>query len=252
MIHVIDRPPVRLLRIEHGKVQALDLELLRELSDALALAARDEVPALVITGTGGAFSAGVDLFRILDGGRAYIEEFVSELTRALLGAFRFPRPMVAAVNGHAIAGGAILTWCADLRVMAAGRARIGVPELRVGVPFPAAPLEIARFAAGPHFGRLVYLGETYLPEEALARGLVDEVVPAEQLLDRAIAIASQCAAAPAAAFRLAKAGARQAFVASAERLAAEIDAEVMLEWTAPETHARIRAYLDQTIGKART
>jgi enoyl-CoA hydratase len=252
MIHVELRPPVRILRLEHGKVQAIDLELLRELDDALARAEEDTTGAVVLTGTGTSFSAGVNLFRLCEGGAAYAREFLPLLSSVLLRAFAFPRPMVAAVNGHAIAGGAILAWCADIRVMAAGTARIGIPELKVGVPFPAAPLEIARLAAGPHFGRLAFLGETLLPEDALPRRLVDEVVLPHVLIDRAVDLASQMAAMRSAAFRLTKANHRKASLYAAARLAKESDDLALREWCDPDTHARIRAYLDQTVGRSRT
>ena len=141
MIRIEDRPPIRILRMEHGKVQALDIELLGALDAAVARAEADAVGAVVVTGSGSAFSAGVDLFQFVNGGAAYVDAFLPVLTSALLRLFSLPRPVVAAINGHAIAGGAIIAWCADMRLMAAGPGRIGIPELRVGVPFPRrAPL----------------------------------------------------------------------------------------------------------------
>jgi hypothetical protein len=92
----------------------------------------------VLTGTGSIFSAGVDLFRVLEGGRAYLEQFPPARStprfKKLLG---FEKPLVAAINGHAIAGGASSPCGADQRFLARGKATYGAPELKVGVPVPA-------------------------------------------------------------------------------------------------------------------
>ena len=93
--------------------------------------------------------------------------------------------MVAAVNGHAIAGGCVIARAADARLMAEGAGRIGVPELLVGVPFPAAALEVVRFAVPREkVQSLIYTGRTLSAEEALGAGLVDEVVAPGALLAR--------------------------------------------------------------------
>jgi enoyl-CoA hydratase len=250
MIRIEERPPVRILRMEHGKVQALDIELLAALDAAVAGAEADAVGALVVTGCGAAFSAGVDLFRLVNGGAAYVDAFLPVLTTALLRLFSLPLPVVAAINGHAIAGGAMIAWCADLRLMATGAGRIGIPELRVGVPFPAAPLEIARFGCGPSLPRAIATGDTYLPEQALADGLVDEVVPPEGLLDRAVGLATRLAAMPTDAFRLAKAAVRQPTLARIEALRPQMDPAAHRIWASSATQERIRAYLAKTVGRS--
>jgi enoyl-CoA hydratase len=237
-------------RFAHGKVSALDLEFLVALDQALAAAEKDAIRALVWTGTGNAFSAGVDLHRIVQGGAAYVERFVPLLSRVLRRCFAFPKPVVAAVNGHAIAGGCILTCAADLRFMAAGNGRIGVPELRVGVPFPAIALEIVRFATG---GRgvqdIVYTGANYTPDDAQRRGLVDEVVEPGTLIERARAAAVSLAALPPAAFAAAKRDLRAPALERADRSERENGAAVLAEWARPETQAGIREYLERTLRK---
>ena len=142
MIERETRGEVAVLRLAHGKVNAIDVELLEELEEELTAAERSPARALVLTGRGTSFSAGVDLFRVVEEGRFYLELFLPVLSRALGRLFTFPRPVVAAANGHAIAGGAILAFACDHRIVADGPARIGVPELQVGVPFPCLPLEI--------------------------------------------------------------------------------------------------------------
>src|SRR5690606_15976287 len=141
--HVLERDdvdvegvPVAVLRMAHGPVNAMDLELCQALSERFSDLADDPARAVVVTGSDRAFSAGVDLKRATAGGDAYIDEFLPALADAFRAAFELPKPLVAAVNGHAIAGGCVLAACADVVLMAEGTARIGVPELRVGVPFP--------------------------------------------------------------------------------------------------------------------
>src|SRR5690242_6900778 len=113
------------LRLAHGKASALDVELLDALQRALEGAA-GEVRALVLTGTGSIFSAGVDLFRLTREGAVDVRRFLPLLSRLVRTLFAFPRPVVAAVNGHAIAGGCIRVLAADARLMAEGGGRIGV------------------------------------------------------------------------------------------------------------------------------
>jgi enoyl-CoA hydratase len=139
---------------------------------------------------------------------------------------------VAAVNGHAIAGGLILSAAADWTVMAKGPGRAGVTELLVGVPFPAVALELLRLRAGDAQARLLAVsGATFGAGEALARGLVDEAVSAAELADRSLA-AAQRLAALGPAFGLTKRQLRQQFLARVHDLAV-LDAEVDAIWKAP-------------------
>ena len=109
--------------------------------------------------------------------------------------FFHPKPVVTAVNGHAIAGGCILACCGDRRLMTDDeRAGIGVPELYVGVPFPAAALEILRFACSPaHLQKLICSGQSLRPGAALEAGLVDVLAPADALESEALEVARRLA-----------------------------------------------------------
>jgi enoyl-CoA hydratase len=237
------------LRLAHGKASALDVELLDALLRELDEIA-DDTRALILTGTGSIFSAGVDLFRLTREGADYVREFLPLLSRFVRALFTFPRPVVAAANGHAIAGGCVIVLAADARLMAEGAGRIGLPELLVGVPFPTAPLEVIRFAVPrDKVQSLIFSGRTMLPRDALAAGLVDEVVPPDNLLTRAQEVARQLSLIPPPVYRLTK----QSIRADAlERMAQASDGnmeEMLQVWSAPETHAHIRDYLRQTLGK---
>jgi enoyl-CoA hydratase len=131
--------------------------------------------------------------------------------------------------------------------MAAGSGRIGVPELRVGVPFPTAALEVVRFALAPqHVQAVVYGAATYEPEEARSIGLVDEVVPAETLQDLAWRRASALADVDAQVFAVTKRQLRAAALGRIERGAKEHDRLVAELWARPETIERVRGYVERT------
>src|SRR5262249_57136121 len=155
--------------------------------------------------------------------------------------FALPRPVVAAVNGHAIAGGCVLVLAADVRLMAAEAVRIGLPELLVGVPFPATALAVVRFAVPrDKVQSLVYTGRTLPPQEALTAGLVDEVVPAEDLLARAQEVARQLGLIPPQVYRLTKQSLRAEALERIERAGEPQDRAVLEVWSAAETHAHVR------------
>jgi enoyl-CoA hydratase/carnithine racemase len=138
MIESTTKDGVAVLEIRHGKANALDTELCRALCGALDDAAADGVAAVVLTGAGPVFSAGVDLKRVTAGREGYVAGFLPELRRAFTRLATFERPVVAAVNGHAIAGGFILLAAADWAVMARGPGRAGVTELLAGPAHPGA------------------------------------------------------------------------------------------------------------------
>lgn len=237
------------IRMAHGKASALDLELCAALQSAFEEAAADDgVGAVVLTGSGSIFSAGVDLPRLIDAGSDYVQQFVEALDGALRGVFLFPKPAVAAVNGHAIAGGAILTFACDHRLMSGGR--IGVPELLVGVPFPALALAIVRYAIPRrHLQPMIYFGRTIEAADAQEMGIIDELPPAADLLGRAQAIARKLATIPRDAFRLTKRQLREPYLRDASHIAVASTEEIDAIWAAAETHEHIREYLAKTIGK---
>ncbi len=250
MIHVEQRESVAIMRLEHGKVNALDKEILYDLIDKLDEVEKSPAKAVVLTGMWSCFSAGVDLFRIVDGGADYVEEFLPLLTEALLSLFTFPRPVVAAANGHAIAGGCVLVFACDYKIMAKGEGRIGIPELLVGVPFPTLPLEIVRFnTPRQHFPELVYTGRTHSPEAALQIGIVDNLVEPEDLMDRACDVAERLGAIPAESFNLTKRMIRQRTIDRYQKYHQTIDREALKVWSSPDIHRIIREYLQKTIGK---
>jgi enoyl-CoA hydratase len=237
---------VEVLRLSHGKASALDLEFCEAITAALREVEASDAQALVVTGTGSIFSAGVDLYRLTDGGDEYIARYFPALKDVLMTLFTFAKPFVAAVNGHAIAGGCLIAACADVRLMSGGR--IGVPELHVGVPFPAVALEILNFAVGTRARELALRGANVDPNAAREMGLIDRVVEPDQLLPAAVDMATVLCTIPPETFALTKRQMRAESLARIERLSA-FDDEARAIWSSPTIHARIREYLAKTVGK---
>ncbi|HEX7139489.1 MAG TPA: enoyl-CoA hydratase/isomerase family protein [Vicinamibacterales bacterium] len=249
MIDLVRRGRLGLLEIRHGKANAIDVEFCEALRVRLEEARNPDVAGLVIVGEGRMFSAGVDLLRVIDGGAAYVRVFLPAFRRVFETLFDYPKPVVAAVNGHAIAGGCVLACAADHRVMASGTARIGVPELLVGVAFPTVAFETVRNACSGPLRDLIFTGRTLLPEEARAEGLVDAVVAPDALLEGALKAAEALADRPQKAFVLTK---RQFRADAMARIAANretVDREVEDLWCADGTLRTIRAYVERTLKK---
>lgn len=253
MIETEVRDGVAILRMKHGKANALDAEFCRGLVEEFARLESPPVSSAVLTGQGRIFCAGVDLIRIAEEGPAYIRQFLEEFHRFCQAIFAFPKPVVAAINGHAVAGGYILACMADRRLMARDGGRVGLPELLVGLPFPPGAMEILRFALPRRqFARMIYGGATFDPDLALDRGLIEEILDSDDLLPAAIAAAATLAEVGHDTFRLTKKQLRQPALDRMRVRHEEVGAEVERIWTAPETNARVRRYVEQTLrGRAR-
>lgn len=240
MLDIEERSGITVLRIRHGKVNALDIELLQAITDAMHDA--DRKGAVVMTGDGPAFSAGVNLERIVDGGQPYVREFIPALSRAFMAIFEHPRPVVAAINGHAIAGGCVIAAACDLRLMSQGQ--IGLAELSVGVPFPTSAMEILRHAIGPAAGQLVLTASLLDAAQARSIGLIHDIVASDTLLDSALVQARKMAEIPAEVFSFSK---RQLQQPARDRIAARSgdDDAVEAMWSSNRTREAIRGYLDK-------
>jgi enoyl-CoA hydratase len=163
------------------------------------------------------------------------------LSAAFLAIFDHPGPVVAAVDGHAIAGGCVIAAACDVRIMSGGR--IGLAELSVGVPFPPVALEILRHAIGPAVAHLVLTAGLLDPSQAQSIGLVHEVAGPDVLLEAAIDRAQQMAQVPAEVFEFSK---RQLQQPALARLAGQDgdDEAVLAMWSSDRTRDAIAQYLE--------
>lgn len=189
MSHVrIDRTgPVWRLVLDRPPANAIDLEVARDLAAAFADADRSsDCRAFVLTGTGRFFSAGIDVKAVPAYDGAARAAMLRTINSTAAGLYGVAKPVVAAVNGHALGGALVVALACDVRLAAAGDARIGLTEAAAGIPFPAVPLLVVEAEVTSREARLATLvGEAVGPERALALGFVDAVVPPGELLARA-------------------------------------------------------------------
>jgi enoyl-CoA hydratase len=190
---------VRTLALQRAPVNALDLSLVEALARALddargAAACR----GVVLTGLPGVFSAGIDT-RLVPGYDAPMRaRMLRTVNRTVAALYGFPKPVVAAISGHALGGGLVLAIACDVRLAARGEFRLGLTEAQAGIPFPAGPLAVVQAELGPESRRrLALLTPTLAPDDPALGGVVDRLVDPAALRDEAHAVALRLAALPA-------------------------------------------------------
>ena len=237
-IGVETRDEVALVRLDRPPANALDLELLAEGHAAVQDLRAAEPGAVVIVGREGFFSAGVDLKAAPQLDRDGQRAMVDGINRLFLGWYSFPRPVVCAVNGHAIAGGLILALCGDHRIGSAV-GKLGLTELRAGIPYPVAAMAIVRAELAPPAVRVLAMRAELVDSgpEAVELGLLDELAEPDALLDRALEVAQGFAALPRAAYARVKEQLRGETVAALTRVVEEGTDPMLGAWMGEETAA---------------
>jgi enoyl-CoA hydratase len=178
----------------------MDLQLLDEGHRLAEELAADPPDAVVLTGREGYFSAGADLKVAPTLDAAGQRGMVVGINAIFAGWYGFPRPVVTAVNGHAIAGGLILALCGDYRV-GSSEGKYGLTELKAGLPYPQVALAVVRAELhAPAARRLVLGADLVGAKEALEAGAFDEVAEPDQVLHRATEVARKLAALPSQAY----------------------------------------------------
>jgi enoyl-CoA hydratase len=241
-----DQGGVAVIRLAREPDNAMDVDLLEELFRSFRELPGGTARAVVVTGSGGAFSAGVDLGRYLGGGQHYVHNFLPLLDRMFEAVFTCSLPVVAAVNGDALTGGCVLACCADRRLMADGDGRIGVRALRTGLVMPRVALEVMRFAVGEVLAtKLVLGGETHPPKVAKNLGLVDRVVSADDLLSHAVAEATRMAdEAPADTFNVTKGQLHRDAVERIDRYRRDEDMLAQRLWVEHQVDGWVARYVE--------
>lgn len=208
LISIEKKKNIAILRLDHKTTNAISAELVWELTEAIeTLKADDSLKGMVLTGEKDKFfSIGFNIPSLLPLGREEFTDFYRNFNQLCINLYTFPKPTVAAITGHAIAGGCILALCCDERIIADGRKLIGLNEVKLGVPVPYVADRILHVLIGARAAREVMeVGEFYPPQDALRIGLVDHVLPLDEVLERALVHARSLAEAPGDAFPLIKA-----------------------------------------------
>lgn len=228
------------LTLASDKVNALDREVVDEVAAFVDLCEQDpEIGALVVTGEGSLFSAGVNVKAILDHDKPYTGEFLGALSSAVMRLFRCSKPTVAAINGPAIAGGCLLACACDQRLIAE-EARMGVTELRVGVSFPMFAVELLKHTCGPRAEQLMFDARMLDADEACRYGLAHQQMPRSELDAAAFSAAEQLMLLDPRAFALAKASTRRAALsAMSDEGGRLLDRQVSDQWQDDRTRANL-------------
>jgi enoyl-CoA hydratase/carnithine racemase len=241
------------IRLARPPANALDGELLIALRDAVASAPANGARGIIVSGAPGMFSAGLDLPALLECDRATMRVFWSDfvaMMRALAGS---ALPVAAAITGHSPAGGAVIALCCDYRVMAAGNFKIGLNEVRVGLPLPAILYDALTNVVGPRQAALLGAeGRLLDAHQALAAGLVDELAPPEETVAAARAWLDGVLALPPVAYAQTRARTRSALVDAFAVAAAAPAIEAIVDaWFSDETQAQLRFVVGQLKAKKR-
>jgi enoyl-CoA hydratase len=221
-VTITESDGVILLTADRPPANALDLQLLGELVEAIDRVAAHAPRAVVLAGRPGFFSAGVDLKAVPGYGREEQRRMVEGINRMALGAYGLSCPVVCAITGHAIAGGFVLAVCGDHRV-ASTQGRYGLTEVKVGVPYPQAAIGVVRAELTATAARVLVLGNRLVDaDECVRLGVFDEALAPDAVFERSMAVARELAALPADVYAVTKAELRSDTLA-ALRSAAESD-----------------------------
>lgn len=249
MLLTLDHGPIREVRLNRPPVNALSYELIKGLREAIEVAPQNGMRALILSGAPGRFSGGLDVPLLLGYDEAAVDALWRELYALMKSLAGSPIPIAAAITGHAPAGGTVLPLFCDWRVMADGDFKIGLNEVQVGLPLPPVILTALRRLVGPRQAeRLAVGGLLISPQEALAIGLIDELAPLEQVIDRTLQWCRSLLALPTEAMALTRQQARADLIAFFEQnLEREVET-VTASWWAAETQGALRA-LAAKLGK---
>jgi len=242
------RDEIAILTLDRPRANAFSPELVAELSAAFA--GQEQARGIVLASAlPGIFSAGWDLPLLVDTDRKTMEGFVSDYCDLVRQIFRAGPPVVAALPGHAIAGGLIVAMAADERIAALGKGKFGLSEVVLGVSVPQCLMEPFRHVIGArHMERLAATGENVGVEHALALGLVDRAVAPEELLDRAVERARFLAGLSSAAYAAIKRRSRAAAVARFDQAR---DHDPFLDfWFSEDARIRIRDMVARLTSRA--
>jgi Delta3-Delta2-enoyl-CoA isomerase len=242
MVETLAHGPIRELRLARPPVNAFDPALMRALREALRDAIAGGGEAIVVSGSPGRFSGGLDVPALLTLDRGGIRDAWTTFFALMRDLAASPVPVAAALTGHSPAGGTVLALFADHRVLASGDFLVGLNEVRVGLPVPEVLLRVLAYVVGERqAARLAVGGLLVGPEEALRIGLVDDVVPLAEVVPRSLAWAGDLLARPRAAMTATRALVRRPLIEAFDAVGARSIDAITDQWFSPEAQATLRA-----------
>lgn len=241
---------VAIARMQLGKGNAMGAGFLTALNQMLDELQEKSAGCVVLTGYDRFFSAGLNLLELWEYDRVQLAQFLTQFNCTFMRLMKLPQIVVSAINGNAIAGGAILAQTTDYRIMAKGDIRIGVNEIQVGIPFPRQVLEIVKenLPVTAHFDA-IYRGVLFSPEEALKVGFVNEICDIDELEQRAFSVAKEMAAKHSGALACIKRDMLASKLERLEMLGRLGDSDFINIWFSEDTRAKMGAIVDSLKAK---
>lgn len=235
-----------IVTLNRGKSNALNREMVTELYDMLHHIEQDEnIGGVVITGKEGFFSAGLDLMALYHYNEEEAKSFWQLFLHFTAKITAFKKPLVAAINGHSPAGGCVIALACDTRVMAEGKYIIGLNEIPVGIMVPNSIFQLYSFWLGQaNAYKSLLEGKLFSPEEALAIGLIDEVVKPESILTIAERRARKLMAFEPNTWQQSKLNLRKDLIALTGADQSQDLALMLKQWWSPNTRAILKALID--------
>ncbi|MEJ2232819.1 MAG: enoyl-CoA hydratase/isomerase family protein [Syntrophobacterales bacterium] len=205
-MHVSKDGEIATATLSRGKVNALNEPMVEQLTKSFEdLAIDNEVKSIIFTGSGKFFSFGFDVPEFLSYPKDDFVRYLEKFTNLYTDVFLFPKPIVAALNGHTIAGGCMLATACDFRLMVTGKARISLNEITFNSAVLAGSVEMLRYCVGSGNAQsILYSGAMYSAEQAFELGLVDQVSSEDALAEDARKVAQELAQKDSSAFRCTK------------------------------------------------
>ena len=203
LMHVSKDGEIAIVTLSRGKVNALNEPMVEELTKSFEdLETDNEVKSIIFTGSGKFFSFGFDVPEFLNYSKSDFIKYLEKFTNFYTYLFLFPKPIVAALNGHTIAGGCMLATACDFRLMVTGKAKISLNEITFGSAVLAGSVEMLRYCVGSRNAQsILYGGAMYSAEEAIQLGLVDQVSSEDALTEDARKVAQELAQKDSSAFK---------------------------------------------------
>jgi len=243
MLEIEQKDGVALVRLARGVTNPINLELVEALREALRQAREDPAVRGVVLGSqqDKFFSIGLDIPVLIELSRPEFERFWSALNGLCRELLTLPKPTIAAITGHAIAGGCVLVLCCDYRFIADGRKLIGLNEIKLGVPVPYIADCVLRQLVGVRAAREIEDGgEFFPPKHALEMGVVDRVLPLERVVPMAVEHCRALGRMPSAAFAMNKRNRVDAIEEQVEARLTERERYFVDCWYTEETRERLR------------
>nr|VFK23497.1 MAG: 3,2-trans-enoyl-CoA isomerase [Candidatus Kentron sp. MB]VFK27900.1 MAG: 3,2-trans-enoyl-CoA isomerase [Candidatus Kentron sp. MB]VFK74456.1 MAG: 3,2-trans-enoyl-CoA isomerase [Candidatus Kentron sp. MB] len=246
MLEIFDHGLVREIKLSHPPVNALRAPLINTLRHAIDNARDEGMGALILSGLPGYFSVGLDVTYQMQQDQEAANRVFHEIFAVMRSIGTSRLPIVAAMQGHAVGGGAMIAILCDYRVMAEGEYKMGLPEVHVGLPIPPIVYRLVSRLVGPRLAeRMCVEGRMVDSKEAGRIGLVDEVVPESGVQDAALSWCQRMLELPSRAMRLTRAASRTEIATLLATFGWEELDELAAGWSSEETQKALRATVEK-------